>query len=262
MPEDQQQETTAEFKQLMLEAHELDIQYTGSDPVELYAIVMMERAERGRSLPVPCYGKSFDSTDRRCRVCQLRDQCADLDKSPRVVLVEAKLQAIPCEACDRGMLEVECDVNPETGEVRDYGCTTAGCQNSVGVQCGWEETRDKIHHKIVLGELLPEFGDPPQPKQSARDIILKKKPQAKAPIKKVVIVKKPRPPIDPSVKLGFKLRGKVYPSLTALVHAVTKTRNWSSKRFFKDEVLADLRPGDVIERKWNKRTLRVEVVER
>jgi hypothetical protein len=143
--------TEVDFKALIREAQDLGIHYTGDDGVELHGLVAMARAEKGREHPVPCYGQSFDPTDRRCRICQLRNPCADLDHRPRVDVLEAKLQAIPCEACGKGMLEIEL-VNPETKEVRDYGCTTRGCPNSIQVQCGWESVGSEVVREIVLGE--------------------------------------------------------------------------------------------------------------
>ena len=148
MADDDEFITEADFKALVREAHDLGLHYTGSDAAELHGYVTMARAERGREHPVPCYGLSFDATDRRCRICQLRNPCADLDHRPRVEVIEASLQALPCDACGKGMLEVEL-VERETKEIRDYGCTTRGCQNSVKVQCGWEDSGD-IVREIVL----------------------------------------------------------------------------------------------------------------
>jgi hypothetical protein len=142
--------TEVDYRALIREAQDLGIHYTGDDGVELHGLVAMARAEKGRDHPVPCYGQSFDPTDRRCRICQLRNPCADLDHRPRVDVLEAKLQAIPCEACGKGMLEIEL-VNAETKEVRDYGCTTRGCPNSIKVQCGWESIGSEVVREIVLG---------------------------------------------------------------------------------------------------------------
>ena len=148
-------EDQAELKQLLVEAHEMGLQYTGDDPVELYAIVMQERGKRGREVPVPCFSKSYDSIDRRCRICQLREACSDQDPNPRIAPPASKLQPIPCDACGKGFLD-DPTVVEGTDEIRDYACTTPGCQNSVAVQCGWEEVGGQIASEIVLGETEPD----------------------------------------------------------------------------------------------------------
>ncbi len=141
--------SVAEIKALHTEAHELGIQYNGDDPHELHQFVQLARSERGKDHPVPCFGLSYDPTDRRCRICQIRNACADQDNSPRVEVVEAKLNPIPCDACGKGILEVEC-LDNETRQLRDYACSTKGCQNSVAVQCGWEKVGQNTVREIVI----------------------------------------------------------------------------------------------------------------
>lgn len=193
--------TNADFKTLTAEAHELGIQYTGDDADELTAFIAMARAERGKEHPVACYGLSYDQTDRRCRICQLRNPCADLDKRPRVVVMEAKLQPIPCDVCGKGMLEVEC-VETETGILRDYACSTKGCPNTLAIQAGWESVGNETVREIVLGEPEAEE-EAPEPEVAADPETPKKKPElrvvkggkddappAKKAAKKKVVVKK------------------------------------------------------------------------
>jgi hypothetical protein len=211
-----------DLQSLLVEAHELNIQYTGDDAVELHAIVTMARSEAGRNHPVPCYGLSFDPTNRRCRICQLRNPCADLDQRPRVDVLEAKLQPIPCESCGKGMLEIEC--LDEAGTLRDYGCTTIGCQNSVAVQCGWESVGGQVVREVVLGEpeekpekeVAPKVIDvepeeSPKPKLRVVAGGKKSKGQAKkkAPPKKKVVVKKKAPTKQVAVKKKTPAKKKV-----------------------------------------------------
>lgn len=138
-----------EFQTLLVEAQELGLHYTGDDVVELQGLVTMARAEKGKDHPVPCFGLSYDPTDRRCRICSLRNPCADQDKKPRVELANARLQMLPCEVCGKGHLEIEL-LDPETRELRDYGCTTKGCPGTVSIQCGWETHGQEVAREVAF----------------------------------------------------------------------------------------------------------------
>lgn len=138
-----------EFQTLLVEAQELGLHYTGDDVVELEGLVTMARAEKGKDHPVPCFGLSYDPTDRRCRICSLRNPCADQDKKPRVELANARLQMLPCEVCGKGHLEIEL-LDPETRELRDYGCTTKGCPGTVSIQCGWETHAQEVAREVAF----------------------------------------------------------------------------------------------------------------
>lgn len=268
----------SDFKALLVEAHDLGIQYTGVDPSELGAFVTMARAERGRTHEVPCYGLSYDPTDRRCRICQLRNPCADLDKRPRVVVLEAHLQSIPCGACGKGMLEIEC-VDKDTGHIRDFACTTKGCQNSVAVQCGWETQTDVVR-EVVLGEPEPEPADVAEVEDSPEAAAPSSPAEPAAPKKKILIVRSgskasvPTPkvvrksvvksakvmPVDiSSSDRTFRIRGVDYPSLTALVNDVTGSRNWSPRKFFKVDPRS-VKAGDRLLRTWKGVDYIVEVI--
>ena len=158
--------TDAEFRALVAQAQELSIQYYGDDSAELHALVQLAMATKGDAHPVPCFGQSYDPINRGCRICTLRDRCADIDKKPRVELVSAKLQAVVCESCARGMLEVA--VEDDAGNLRDFACTTAGCQNTVAVQCGWESVGNIVPVEVVLpakktAEVKADSSDPNKP---------------------------------------------------------------------------------------------------
>lgn len=148
----------ADLKQLMTEAQDLGIQYYGDDPDELGMFIAMARAEAGKSHPVACYGLSYDPTDRRCRICQLRNPCADLDRRPRIEVLDVSLQPVPCAVCGTGMLEVECE-DPDTHQLRDYACTRKGCPNTLSIQCGWETVGQSTVREVVLGEHEVESAD-------------------------------------------------------------------------------------------------------
>ena len=61
--DDDVQMTEAEFGELLTQAQELGIQYTGTDGDDLRGLVSMARKESGREHPVPCYGLSYDPTN-------------------------------------------------------------------------------------------------------------------------------------------------------------------------------------------------------
>jgi hypothetical protein len=148
-PEDEAPVDEVQLKRLQKESHEFGLHIQSNDPIELEAILTLARQERGADHPVPCYGLSYDPTDRRCRVCHLRGKCSELDTSPRIEVMDLnQLQPVICEVC-HGSLEVEL-LDKEDQEVRDYGCTTEGCMNTLGVQCGWENNKADVVRSIVL----------------------------------------------------------------------------------------------------------------
>lgn len=153
-PEDGKPVDVYELKRLQRQAHEMGLHIYSDDPTEMEALLALAKKERGSDHPVPCFGLSHDPTDRRCRICQLRTRCAELDKSPRVEVGQnVQLQPVPCEVCG-GSLEVEIETKDRT-EVRDYGCTTMGCLNTLGVQCGWERHGGGAVRKVVLPKDKP-----------------------------------------------------------------------------------------------------------
>lgn len=137
-PDELPQVSEADFRALMARAHELGVHYTGEQALELEMLLAMAEKEQGPEHPVPCFGLSYDPSARPCRMCSLRNACADLDKSPRVEVADVRrLLPVPCEVCRKGELSAEL-LDPESRELRDYGCTTTGCQNTISIQCGWE----------------------------------------------------------------------------------------------------------------------------
>lgn len=148
-----------DFKKLLAEAHATGLHYTGTDPLELRALLDMARAQRGREHPVPCFGLSFDPTDRRCRICSLRNPCADADRKPRIEVTTAKLSPVPCEVCAEGRLEVEL-LDLETRELRDFGCSTPGCPGTVAVQYGWESHGAAVVRDVEFRPEDPEMKKP------------------------------------------------------------------------------------------------------
>lgn len=177
-----------EHNKLLAEAHSLGLHYTGTDTLELRALLDMARAQRGREHPVPCFGLSFDPTDRRCRICSLRNPCADADRKPRIEVTTAKLSPVPCEICREGRLEVEL-LDLETRELRDFGCSTPGCPGTVAVQYGWE-----THGAAVVRDIEFKPVEDPEMKKPVKLRVVKPgevaPPATEAPRAKVVLTDK------------------------------------------------------------------------
>jgi len=192
-PEDGAQFDGAQFIELMREAQLLGFHYTGRDIAELEALVGLAKAERGTNHPVACYGLSYEPTDRRCRICQLRGPCSDLDKRPRVEVMDpSQLESVICEACGQGELRVELRA-PDSIIVRDYGCNTPGCLNTLGIQCGWSEETKRLPENIAF-EAKPKEkleGVLPSPKPPEPE------PEPMPPYKKTRVVVKAAAPAAP-----------------------------------------------------------------
>ena len=285
-PDDGSEVNQEELQRLQRQAHELGLHINSKDPLELEALIALAGRERGSDHPVPCYGQSYDPTDRRCRVCQLRSKCRELDPRPRVEVVElSQLQAVVCEVCG-GSLEVEL-LDRESREIRDYGCTTTGCLNTLGIQCGWEGHQDQLARIVVLPKDEQEKAEPedaattsppsseeappasPSTKTAKKKTAKKKAAKKKA--AKKVVVKGDDPdepgPSEPkkSKKVVVKTRkvsapepgtsgivyvyeGEHYTTLTPIAVRISGSRNWSGKKFFK--VKGEPAAGTKLERKW------------
>lgn len=206
--------TEEAFKALILEAQELGMHYTGNNPLELEGIIAIAKSKRRKKQLVPCFGLSFDPTDRRCNVCQVRIRCAEEDSSPRIILADTGgLRAIPCDVCKRGNLEVEL-ANEDM--IVDYGCTESGCANSLRLQCGLSYRDIKEPDEIVLGkkaaksgdsgafsgedEVLAESEEKPAKKGHNRVATRKKKQKSKLIVKKKSGAVKKKPIAPKSVK--------------------------------------------------------------
>lgn len=221
------------FSELIREAQELGIQYNGDDMDELEGFVQMARIKHGKEHPVKCYGLSYDPSDRRCRICQLKNPCADIDKRPRIQICEvAQLQPIPCDVCQAGSLEVEC-VDIETRELRDYACSNTGCQNSVSIQCGWENTVtaekeivivEKKHkaEKSTAEKKTEETKEGPALRVIKGEKKTKKKTVKKKTTKKKTVVKKDKAKKETVVKKG---KAKAPVKKTATKKSVIKEKS-------------------------------------
>ena len=275
----------SDFEVLQDQAQSLGLVYTGDDVDELRMLVTMARKRAGAEHPVPCYGVSYDPTDKRCRICQLNTRCADVDQKPRVELLETKLQPVACAACEKGSLEEEL-VDPDTAEVRDYGCTNPGCHNRLSIQAGWETHGGSVARKTVIGDEVigeeapeppqeapesPEVAEPPKASKkpvlrvvrgekgskkaskAAKKAVTKK---ASKTTKKVVTKRNGAKP-----KLAFVYEGETYGSLSACVCAITGNKSWSPRKFFKGLDPASVAAGDVLTREWRDETVSVEVID-
>jgi hypothetical protein len=279
-----------EFLALLTEAQELGVHYTRQgedrDIHELRAFVSLARQEHGADHPVACYGVSHDPTDRACRICSLRQSCADRDTSPRVEVMGVKqLEDVPCESCGRGLLSEEL-TDKDTGELLDFRCSTMGCSNTLGSQCGWDEITGR-RPTISVEDPNPAEPEPtpaPEPPLSAQEkastppvlevleggkskkkkVVVKKATAKKAPTKKVVVKKAPKKK-KPGFAAGtnglqYRVGGldEVFDSLTSVARSVTGTRNWSGFKFFKVGK-DDLAPGLELVREWKGDTITVTV---
>lgn len=284
--DDSEAEASLDLESLRVESRGLGIEYLGTDKIELFGLIQLARAQKGRNHPVPCFGMSHDPTDRRCRICQLRNPCADADGRPRVIVVETRLSPISCEVCGKGMLEIEL-LDPETKQLRDYACSNTGCSNRISIQCGWETADLNDPEDIALGEEEPiekpsdpaddpksdaddeeepaEAEDPSDPPKIVKPLVVKLAP---APAKKAPVVKQARNKVSANtpakkVKAGslvYVCDKTEYSSLSTLVSELSGGgRAWSPKKFFSREDLKDLRPGDVLRRTWKGRDILVEV---
>jgi hypothetical protein len=208
MDEGDDNEPNLDMESLRQEAGSLGLHYTGHSGPELHGLISLARAKRGGG-PVRCYGLSYDPTDPRCRVCQLRNPCADLDKRPRVETVNVQTQflhSVPCGACGAGLLNQEL-LDPETRETRDYGCSTKGCHNVVSIQCGFETPPvvSEPIHEIVLGTPLASvpLSEPPVPGASASGA------NGASAAPELRIVRTPRPKRPNEVKASAKKKAPV-----------------------------------------------------
>ncbi|MGH7536372.1 MAG: hypothetical protein ACREMG_12455 [Gemmatimonadales bacterium] len=253
---------------LRQDAEAMGLHYTGDSPYELEGLISLVRAKRGDSQKVRCFGLSYDPTDPRCRVCQLNNPCADLDKRPRVDLVQVRfLQAIPCGSCGTGVLD-QALLDPDTRKVRDYSCTTRGCHNTVSIQCGFQDMDAKPPEEVT--EIV--LGVPPEPKAGKKPPA----PEAASPgangepapgekpklriVRHAAPPKKKAPPPPPSTKpkggpsvttgqFVFTYDGREFETLNAIVVQITGSRAWSPKRFFGTSP-DDVKDGMVLSRDW------------
>lgn len=109
--------------QLNLEAHEMGLQYLGTDPAELaHLIEAMRRSRKGKP---PCFLRSFSALDKLCRQCDWHDLCGEKTIIPVAVMREREL--VPCDMCDGDFL---IDLFDERGAVVDRACSTPGCRNT------------------------------------------------------------------------------------------------------------------------------------
>jgi hypothetical protein len=285
MMDDDDSGRRVDLEALRKEAHSLGVHYTGDSGAELAGLISIVRVQRGTG-PVRCYGLSYDPTDPRCRICDLRNPCADLDKRPRVEVMQVQaqfLQEIPCAACGAGLLNQDL-LDPDTRRPRDYGCSTKGCQNTVSVQCGFSRSdlaraQSPVVTEIVLGEpaeLAVVDGAPPVTAAPVLRIVRTPKPRRKsakaAPPASPASPASPAPPVQapvparrrgrpPRAGLQFSYGGVMYSNVTAvLAKIVGKPHSANMARMF-GVSLAELKAGQVLRREFKGVTHEVTVHE-
>lgn len=88
----------------------------------------------------PCFRRAYSGQATQCRLCDLRYSCAgegEADTDPAAAYVPAaELSVEPCRVCGEGMLSLDL-FDSQTGQVRDYGCSTDECMNTLLTQSGW-----------------------------------------------------------------------------------------------------------------------------
>ncbi len=208
-PEDGQPVDQVQLDALRRQAQALGLHYNGRSTVELEAFLALARAEGGKDHPVACYGLSFEPTDRRCRICALRDPCGAMDHRPRVeVLDPARLDDVVCESCGAGQLSVELlaadSAEGEAREIRDYGCTTPGCLNTLGVQCGWEAQPERAPQEIAFAPKPERRLEGVQAAPRVSDSATPGSKKKKRPKLKIVRPPKEEPPEPPAEKPPVK----------------------------------------------------------
>jgi hypothetical protein len=136
---DELEQRRAEIEALKAEAKSYGVYITTDDLASIRRHVAKIREAR-KGMP-PCYWRSYEKTARPCRICEVRHDCARGEEVPIEISTE-ELQPVPCRRCGTGVLQVELR-DPETNEVRDYGCSTADCIGTLAAQQRYVEAIDK-----------------------------------------------------------------------------------------------------------------------
>ncbi|MCU0912996.1 MAG: hypothetical protein MUC88_00360 [Planctomycetes bacterium] len=105
---------------------------------ELRQAVERMRAER-QGKP-PCFRRSYLTNAPQCRICDLRGDCAGRGEDIPAHVEPGDLTPVACRQCDQGLLRVEL-VDEATGTIRDYACSSTGCQNTLLRQSRWIDPR-------------------------------------------------------------------------------------------------------------------------
>jgi hypothetical protein len=167
-------EVRAEIEAIRREALDLGYTLTGEKLGELREEIALVRAER-EGKP-PCYRRMYDQSVPHCRVCDLVHDCAAEDVPAYVPPDE--LRPEPCNACGTGALTVEL-VDQASDNVRDYGCSTGGCTNTLLQQDG---------EKMAEPEPEPEPELPDVKTVQPRKPVRKRSPRGKALEKRIIEV--------------------------------------------------------------------------
>lgn len=259
MDDDDIDEARLDLPSLRDEAARLGLVYSGNSATELHGLLSIAYAKQGTA-PVRCFGLSYEPTDPRCRCCDLRNPCADVDKRPRVQVVHVQRQfltPIPCDSCGTGVLNHEL-LDPENRTVRDYGCSTLGCHNTVSIQCGFQSATAAVPiTEVHLGEApvdAPELAVPGAGLVVVRNTGVGKK-AAKPPEAPKAAVPKPHAksskgkgkPVAPGKRLDirFRYRDEWYANIADVMFKITKAKGWSSSNLF-GVAVRDVAPGQVL----------------
>lgn len=157
----------AEIDSLRREALGYGFQLEGENLVELREEVEAIRKER-EGKP-SCWARAYDKATPQCRICDLRFSCGGEE-----ALADAALRVVNCDECSVGNLSVELS-DEATGGVRDYGCQTDGCTNTL------------ISQTTMYDPTTPEEGDelPPDVEKETVGVKVKvKRPRKKTSPKK------------------------------------------------------------------------------
>jgi hypothetical protein len=120
-----------EIEAIKLEALSFGYSVQGEKIGELRAEIKRMRKEReGKPL---CYRRMWDRAAPQCAVCDLTKDCGGEDST---TADPDEIRQVQCEKCETGWLSV-----PETDDeeqVRNWGCTTTGCTNTLLDQTAFE----------------------------------------------------------------------------------------------------------------------------
>jgi hypothetical protein len=102
---------------------------------------VVNKIRKSREGKPPCYWQSYEKTARECRICEVRHDCARGDEVPAEIPTD-ELKPVACRKCASGSLSIELK-DPDSGEVKDYGCTNTECLARLSEQQRHVETKTK-----------------------------------------------------------------------------------------------------------------------
>jgi len=158
-------EVRAEIERIKEEANAFGYSLQGDKLSELKAEIAKIREERkGKPL---CFKRMYDASAPHCVVCDLAKDCGGESFTGEAPPPEEMRQE-RCLICDTGWLSVP-ETDEASGEVRNWGCTTPGCANTLIEQTKYEEPKDEPKEKPPRKpELKVEVKKPPRKRRKPK----------------------------------------------------------------------------------------------